>query len=329
MQRVIWKDLFSRSSASRRRRAASAAGAALTATLSLFAGGCSDKSTPNSPDARGAALEPSADVRRYWFSDGAEITSYDLVQARYGELRRGAAVLVFVTEPFSRTRHVKLDHPESAGDDLSVVLKLNMEKKFQTGIYPYSMLLSTFTPVRLREGPALYKLSASSQEWCGHTFSQVNASANGWRFRQFSYFESEGDVDRSLERVWLEDELWSRIRLAPQSLPTGEVRAVPGFLSLRLRHTEVAPTPARATLEQSGATSIYRLNYEGDRRSLAIRFETAFPHGILGWEETYPDGFSDPAPVLTTTAERKRTIRSEYWSKNTNADERLARELGL
>jgi hypothetical protein len=244
-------------------------------------------------DPGGAVLEASQDVRRYWFSDGAEITSYDLVQARYGELRRGSAVLVFVTEPFSRTRHVKLDNPESAGDDLSVVLKLNMEKKFQTGIYPYSMLLSTFTPVRLRTGPALFKLSASSQEWCGHTFSQINSSASGWRFRQFSYFEAEGDVDRSLERVWLEDELWSRIRLAPNSLPTGELRAIPGFLSL------------------------------------AIRFQTAFPHEILGWEETYPDGFSDPAPVLTTTATRKRMIRSEYWNKNSNADERLARELGL
>ncbi len=280
-------------------------------------------------DPGGAVIEASQDVRAYWFSDGAEITSYDLVQARYGELRRGTAVLVFVTEPFSRTRHVKLDDPESAGDDLSVVLKLNMEKKFQTGIYPYSMLLSTFTPVRLRKGPALFKLSASSQEWCGHTFSQINASASSWRFRQFSYFEAEGDVDRSLERVWLEDELWSRVRLAPDSLPTGELRAIPGFLSLRLRHTEVAPTAARAALEQNGASSTYRLDYAGDQRSLAIRFQTAFPHEILGWAETYPDGFSDPAPVLTTTATRKRLIRSEYWGKNSNADERLARELGL
>lgn len=326
MQRASGTNFFSGAASRRIRAGAGAISVVVTALLLVFTGACNGKPAA---DAGGATLAASEDVRRYWFSDGAELTSYDLVQARYGELRRGAAVLVFVTEPFSRSRHVKLDHPESAGDDLSVVLKLNMQKKFQTGIYPYSMLLSTFTPVRLRTGPALYKLSASSQEWCGHTFSQVNASANGWRFRQFSYFEAEGDVDRSLERVWLEDELWSRIRLAPQSLPTGELRAVPGFLSLRLRHTEVAPTPARASLEQDGETSIYRLDYAGDRRSLAIRFETAFPHGILGWEETYPDGFSDPAPVLTTTAVRKRMIRSEYWSKNTNADERLAHELGL
>ena len=47
--------------------------------------------------------------RDYWYDGKAEITSYALQQARYGELHTGEAVLVFVTEPFSKSKQVKLD----------------------------------------------------------------------------------------------------------------------------------------------------------------------------------------------------------------------------
>ncbi|MEX2379219.1 MAG: hypothetical protein WD530_00630 [Vicingaceae bacterium] len=33
----------------------------------------------------------------YWFSGNAELSSYELKEARYGEIRKGEAVLVFVT----------------------------------------------------------------------------------------------------------------------------------------------------------------------------------------------------------------------------------------
>nr|MBC8451166.1 hypothetical protein [Planctomycetota bacterium] len=57
-------------------------------------------------------------------------------QARYGEVHAGQAVLIFVTEDLSRSKQVKLDSVAGAGDDRVPVLKLNLTKKFDTGVYP-------------------------------------------------------------------------------------------------------------------------------------------------------------------------------------------------
>ena len=79
----------------------------------------------------------SKEFKDYWYDGKAEITSYKLEQARYGELHEGYAVLVFVAEDFSKSKQVKLDDPQNAkGDDVKV-LKLNRIKKFDTGIYRY------------------------------------------------------------------------------------------------------------------------------------------------------------------------------------------------
>ncbi|MEL7148626.1 MAG: hypothetical protein AAFO69_19785, partial [Bacteroidota bacterium] len=87
------------------------------------------------------------DFNSYWYQGKAEITSYALEQARYGEVHPGKAVMVFVTEDFSRSKQVKLDFPGRAGNDAVKVLKLNALWKFNTGIYDYSVMQSTFTPV--------------------------------------------------------------------------------------------------------------------------------------------------------------------------------------
>ena len=78
----------------------------------------------------------STAFKKYWYAGKAEITSYKLEQARYGELRNGKAVLIYVTEPFSADKQVKAD--QNAPSNISV-LKLNSTKKFLTGIYPYSI----------------------------------------------------------------------------------------------------------------------------------------------------------------------------------------------
>jgi len=153
----------------------------------------------------------------YWYAGKAEISSYELEQARYGEIHKGTSVLIFVTEPFSKSKQVKLDNSRDESEDNVSVMKLNMNKKFLTGIYPYSMMMSTFTPVSYNEYPDPFKVTTSSQEWCGHTFMQLNLKEKNYRLRGFSYFESEGDVDLNVKNVIMEDELWTRIRLNPET----------------------------------------------------------------------------------------------------------------
>ena len=269
----------------------------------------------------------------YWYGGQAELSSYQLQQARYGEIHEGEAVLVFVTEPFSRSKQVKLDNARAAASDNTGVLKLNMTKKFLTGIYPYSMMMSSFSPVSLDRPSEALKVTTSSQEWCGHTFMQLNKGSDDYKISSYSYFESEGDQTGRISDVILEDELWTQIRLNPEQLPQGKMEVLPGTFYLRLRHEKVAPVMAQASLTSVSASSFsdeahskYELTYEG--RTLAIYFETRFPYTILGWEDTYLSGFGR-AKELKTTARRIKTIKSSYWNQHKNADRKLRRKLGL
>ncbi|MEM7296774.1 MAG: hypothetical protein AAF391_00740 [Bacteroidota bacterium] len=269
----------------------------------------------------------------YWYAGEAEITSFELQQARYGEIHSGEAVLVFVTEPFSKSKQVKLDNWRDQSKDNVSVMKLNMTKKFLTGIYPYSMMMSTFTPVSSDKYPDPFKITTSSQEWCGHTFMQLNLHKDSYKLKGFSYFESEGDYDIEVSNTILEDELWTRIRLSPQSLPIGEIEVLPSTFYLRLRHRDNQAKPAQASLEKVANSNFSELEHqkyslEYDNRQLTIYFEKDFPHTILGWEETYVSGFGNPEK-LTTRAKRINTIKSAYWGKNSNSDRELRKELGL
>ncbi|MEM9895027.1 MAG: hypothetical protein AAF789_01545 [Bacteroidota bacterium] len=252
---------------------------------------------------------------------------------RYGEVREGTSALIFVTEPFSKSKQVKLDNWRDTSSDNVSVLKLNMTKKFTTGIYPYSMMMSTFKPVSIDQYQKVFKVSSSTQEWCGHTWLQLNASGKGYDLSGFSYFESEGDVEEELKDVLLEDEIWSTIRLNPANLPVGDLSLLPSTFYLRLKHVPFTEQKAKAelrSLEQSEFSSAahqqYNLTY--DNRSLSIYFEQEFPYQILGWEEKYRDrrGSSE---MQITQAKRIKSIKSAYWGENSNADQPLRTELGL
>ncbi len=302
------------------------AAAALAAALLLA--GCSH--APEPAPAAPAAPAPDPRFGAYWYQDEAEITSYRLDQARYGEMRSGSAVLVFVTEDFSRTKEVKLDDPAAAGDDAVKVLKLNLIKKFVTGIYAYSMMTSVFTPIDLAAEPRTLKVTTTSQEWCGQTFTQLNLVPDAYRVRAFSYFESEGDRDFAIDPALLEDEIWTRIRIDPDSLPTGEIELVPGTMTQRLRHTPIEVAPAEASREDGGdGTTVYRISYRDDDHVLAIRYRTEFPHEIEGWEETYVDPFAEEPRRLTTRAVKDRRVLLDYWRHHGTDDVHWREELGL
>ena len=265
----------------------------------------------------------------YWYQGLAEITSYDLEQARYGEAHNGHAVLIFVTEDFSESKHVKLD--KAGGSDAVTVMKMNATRKFNTGIYPYSMMTSAFTPVSADRYPHTLKVTTSSQEWCGHTFTQLNLDDNGYRARLYSYFERESDRDIQFENVLLEDELWNRIRLSPDTLPTGEVRLIPGTIFQWLSHNAWGAHTATVSLADDPSdptVRTYTLTYADVSRTLAIRFNKAFPHEIESWMETSKGRGPDAAELVTRATRRKR-IQLDYWRRHDLADSHYREQLGL
>ncbi|WP_303315681.1 septum formation inhibitor Maf [Flavivirga abyssicola] len=261
----------------------------------------------------------SQEFKNYWYAGEAEISSYKLEQARYGEIRNGQAVLIYVTEDFLPKVQVKADR--QSGKNVPV-LKLNATKKFNTGIYPYSIMQSTFYPVS--NDKHAIKISSSMQEWCGHVYSQLN-NKKQFEIMSHSYFEGEADKSFNLDKAILENELWTQLRIDPKSLPTGDLEIIPSFEYSRLRHVPIKAYKATAVL----ANGTYSLNYPSLNRTLIINFNPNFPYSILGWEETFKSGFGSNAKELTTKATKLKTIKSAYWGKNHNKDEILRDTLQL
>ena len=93
-----------------------------------------------------SASLPSFD-RTFWstWGDGqAELAGYDLTIPRYNQPRRGVAVTIFVTETFSNSARVKADPGKHPASDEFPVMKLNLVKDYQTGIYDYNEMTSSF-----------------------------------------------------------------------------------------------------------------------------------------------------------------------------------------
>lgn len=259
------------------------------------------------------------EFKKYWYAGEAEISSYKLEQARYGEIREGTAVLIYVTEDFLPNIQVKADQQNANNIP---ILKLNATKNFNTGVYPYSIMQSTFYPISNNQHAL--KVSSSIQEWCGHVYTQLN-NKDEFKVTSHSYFEGEADESFSLEKTILENELWTKLRINPKSLPTGHLKIIPSFEYTRLKHKTIKAYQANATLTEN----TYSINYPELERTLTITFNPNFPHDIVSWEETFKSGFGNNAKVLTTKATKLKTIKSSYWQKKSIKDEVLRETLQI
>ncbi|TMM29061.1 septum formation inhibitor Maf [Polaribacter aestuariivivens] len=255
----------------------------------------------------------------YWYQGEAEITSYKLYQNRYGEIHEGTAVNIFVTEDFLPEKQVKADYQN---DKNIPILKLNSTKKFITGIYPYSLMTSTFSPININE--KTIKITFSSQEWCGNTFVQLN-NREQFEIDFHSYFESNADRELSIEKDILENELWNVIRINPNSIKKGRYKVIPSFEFLALNHQKIKAYDAEVNLIEKGTFINLSVFYPQLKRKITITFTKEFPYTIENWEET----ITKNGKTLTTKAEKIKTIKSAYWSKNGVSDTENRKKLGL
>lgn len=314
------------------RRSNTKNGILLVALAGVLSGSCQDKRKEIKSDVMAknevvgseAAKRPlSQEFKAYWYDGNAEITSYKLEQARYGELREGNAVKVFVTEPFLNEKQVKADgdHPDNVP-----VLKLNSTKNYLTGIYPYAIMTSSFYPVH--DNSHALKLAFSSQEWCGQVYAQLN-NRDQFQIASHSYFETEGDQQISLDKTHLEDELWNKIRINPAVLPTGAIAIIPSLEYIRLSHKELKQYKATTTLSNKDGLNTYEINYPDLNRTLTIHFTEAFPFSIESWTESATSGYGANAKTLTSKATKIKRIKTPYWRQNGNKDLHLRDSLGL
>ena len=277
------------------------------------------------------ASRPSPEFWKHWGDGKAEISAYRLTQERYGELRRGEAVLITVTEDFTRAARVKSDGGHA---DEFPVLKLNEVRDWTTGIYDYNVMTSTFLPLDgslVRGQPT--KISFSSQEWCGHVWEQMRINKSVAGVSRHSYFDGEADRNESVtipEYGLFADAMPLLVRgLVGDLMPAGSEHRVPWLrsaLDRRLDHLSTLWTPA--TLKRSAeaievevpagsfTVEVWTLAVADEQTTWWV--EVAAPKRLIGWERN--DG---ERAVLTGS------IRTPYWRQNREADEGLRAGLGL
>ena len=280
---------------------------------------------------------------RVWGDGQAEVSGYSLRRPRYGEQRAGTLVLVFVTEPWSVSAHVKADEGKHPAGDVIQVLKQNAMESFQTGIYDYHMMTSSWTaltPAGGRPAGASAKLAFSAQEWCGTTWAELTFGPAGAQELVRSYFDGESGA-RTLDnpqggtKSLVEDAVlvWARGLASPLLARGGstEVAFLPAVSRARLLHKPLAWTTATlarepktstvtvpaGTFEVESATVTIAAGAAEEARSLTVLVEAAAPRRIV--KVTSSDG---------TMLELTGSMRTPYWQKNREGDEALLRALG-
>ena len=269
---------------------------------------------------------------KYWYAGDAEVNVFEVEQARYAEVHPGTAVLVFVTEDFLTEKQVKNENYLDANS--TSVLKTNLMQTFTTGLYDYSIMSSIFTPIDRNKFPTSLKVTTSSQDWCGHSYMQLNHQKNKFKVSQYSYFENEGDKIFEVPLVQSEDELFNLIRIDPSSLPIGETVLLPSTVLTRLKHIKYKPYSVQLSNKKYSGNEfpgdnlqIYEIVFPELDRTKQIIYASDFPHEIVGWTDEYPVVMS--GNKLRTIARKKHVKKLPYWSMHDLVHSALRAELGL
>ena len=292
-----------------------------------------------------------------WWGDGqAELSGYRLTLNRYGDPREAELALIYVTEPHDRRSWIKDD--DARGRNRVEVLKLNSNAFFLTGIYPYGVMTSVFSPVdRYREERFQpVRIVHSAQEWCGAYSHMVWPGPDRLRSLRLSYFAGEDErvADLAAEPGTLyEDALLIQLRELDGPFAGGgewEGWVVPALWRVRAGHGDPSPVRARITREEgvgeipvqahpgegfsfggsaaarpetvsspsTSAVPVTRFTLEAGDYRRVIDVERDHPRRILGWTTST----GEEAVILATE-------RLPYWRLNRLGDESYRELLGL
>jgi hypothetical protein len=306
--------------------------ALLVVVLAASAPGCTLEASaqPSTPDdAVEPRQDPSPEFWEWWSDGNAELSAYTIRTPRYGEIREGSTVLIYVLEEHDRRNWIKDDRGAVPDEHRTIVMKLNHLTRFQTGIYPYAVMRSVFSPVHGigRERFAPTRITFTSQEWCGQVFQRVMPQIDRFSSEMRSYFSVEGEAEeevRTAPFALYEDALLIQLREIDGPFADGgdwSGQVVPALWTHRRSHQPLRALDAtirrsQATLEDGTAVTRFVLDY-GDR-SRTFDVERDLPRRILRW--TTSEG---------EVAEIAGTERLPYWRLNDVGDESYRPRIGL
>lgn len=290
--------------------------AALAALVASCGGAPTRPTLPSAPSARAS--------RQFWetWGDGmAEMSSYRATVMRYGAAREAELVLIYVTEPHDRDTLIKDDEVPAARR--VQMLKLNQSLRFQTGIYPYSVMTSVFSPVDayFQERFAPAKITLSAQEWCGHVYLGVFPAPDRFMSQSISYFASEGEASETqpARDALYEDALLIQLRELDGPFAQGgdwSGAMVPTLWRNRRAHEPLRASAATITRSAAPGRVVFTLRQGDYERVFEIEDEGA--RRVMAWRDSEGE-----------QVELQGTERLPYWELHGPGDEAARERIGL
>jgi len=144
-----------------------------------------------------------------WDQGQAEVAKYQATRTIYGKPRNFEYVFILVKETFNEQYNVKTDDYDR--NDLFEVMKVNKFCRIPTDNYPYHFMTSIFYE---RNKPSTaYKLTNTSQEWCGNTSKYFIARGKKYEFGYNSYWDGQGVGEMAVQGgIMFEDQLSHSLR---------------------------------------------------------------------------------------------------------------------
>ena len=214
----------------------------------------------------------------YWKNRKIETTKYDLKE---DSISVGEGSLIFdinYVKGVNKTDSIQVLHSDFTG-------KIHKEN------YDYSAMTSTYLPLNLTLRPHAMKVINSVQVPTGNSFSTLSQIPKSYEIESKNTFKEKTKEHFILERKNLEDELWSKIRMNPDDLPTGDIEIIPSFAYWQSVRKSPNIYEAKAELKDYVGTEftgkklkIYSVDYPDLKRNLSIIFEEEFPFEIVGWK---------------------------------------------
>jgi hypothetical protein len=286
-------------------------------------GGLGD--APAAPPPTASALTFGDPFWAFWGDGKGELAGYDLTFPRYGQLRHGVAVTIFVTETFSSSLRVKSDPGKHPKSDEFPVMKLNLVRDFPTGIYDYNLMTSAFwrsagAQRRGRDEGRVRRRMVRARLYTCYSTTGPLAS-----FRTVISTRPTNSRDRSPERCAPRRLPWARgSRAVAHRRTENGARGSP----LTARHASAVgarlATLARSTDKELRVVMAGR--FETERFTAEVTggptwtfwIETAAPHRLVEWMS------SDGEHALLLGSDRLK-----YWELHDLGGEKYLARLGL
>ena len=222
--------------------------------------------------------ETNKTFTNYWKNGKIETTKYELKEDSISVGEGSLTFSIQYVEGINKTDSIQ-------------VLQSDFTGKIHKENYDYSAMTSTYLPLNLTLRPHAMKVINSVQEPEGNSFLALSQIPKSYEIESKNTFKEKTKKHFIVERKNLEDELWAKIRMNPNDLPTGDIEIIPSFAYWQSVRKSPNIYEAKAELKDYIGTEftgnklqLYTLDYPNLKRNLSIVFESDFPFEIVGWK---------------------------------------------